>query len=245
MSMSHRKDPKPEEQTSSFTVDTDEGGASIPTVTRLLDRKKLTLSNTYESKKMPLKSSSKTQLTPAPMKRPSTPPPVPVSPVPRVRSARRISPAGMATSSPIALWMIDGAHASSDSVTALVHPLRTQGLSRALCMTIVGSPSESIFVATKAFGSPTQMTAWSGFRADLKLFPNVLSKLKTDRVVELSPQTKGNEAETSLRTALGVGPAEWLTLFFLEKSGASSMIVVLVSGGTVLEKLRASLPKAA
>lgn len=249
------KKPGSGEGTSSFTVDHENTGiAEMPSVTRLLNRKKLGLKS-----------------TPSP-EPPATPPPLPeaithsepqngapmeieISADLAPSTANKIKAAIRSTARPagkgaekLITWELAILRAGADPLgkaLALVLPKPAQS-ALFLSAEIRKGATAPLFKAKAAvLPEPKRAALWNGLQWDPQSLPELWNAFLKAGIVELPPPgsiTIVESVRNGVRGAFGIGPDEHLTLILAGSPKACRGIVILTSKAPLGQSLGEALP---
>lgn len=258
---------------SSFTVDTEKNEGDVkemPTITSLLNRKKLAARKQQAAEQKPDQTRSNLFVMPKDESlvvelggprahkekaRETTPPPFkpPVQEAPVVQPAALKPQASRKASATLVLWDLSVLKASNDPLAqGLSQLFTTSKFSSALFLSITPPPAGSPvphFVGTAALipqeSRKEKKALWAGVRWDPTLIPEVWNHFVKTGMLELSPpgtMTHISSHRNVLRGALGAKPEEWLTLVRVGPVNACRGVLALVSKQSVLADVLKAFP---
>jgi hypothetical protein len=243
------KDSK--EVTSSFTVDSDNSSPiTMPTLTRLLNRKKFAKSETSVTNTAT--TTATTGISPVPPifeKNPKsslTPPKPPEDATKLIKeSVRKVSRKREAK--PLVIWTPAALASGKDPLGKAIISLLTHGASQALFLAIqsqAGGPSP-MFTATAAVNAREKEKVWNGLRWDPSLLPDVWQQVISTGYVELLPpgtMTNIQSDRNVSRAAFDVTQEEGLYFVRVGTSQQCRGILVLVSLKPLIHAIQAVMP---
>ncbi len=235
------KSGKPTEDggTAHFTIDgKTEGDISIPSITRLLDRKKLGLQKPTQKEKQSHKPAS----TPRPdalSTRSTAPIELHTQIQPKVRR-------GASTPSPLTIWDRSTLTHSHDPMAQALLALLEKGATSALFLSLAPSQTQSqpTLKSSATLNPGNKKDLWTGLNWNSSITPEVWTGIQQVGYVELSPpgtQTVQTSARNVLRSAFGVGSDEWIYLVRVGPIQSCRGIVAIVSKKTILLDLKSQL----
>ena len=239
-----------------FTVDTDDSIVKeVPTISRLLNRKKFSSKESTKTKtrtlsKAVIPNRSKTALT---QTRNSKVIEIPVEAsglieiqrssitISSTAKIQAISPRQSPAQAPLTEWTTDTLSQSGDPLAkALVTLQQSGGLDSALFLSIKllaenaisGSEGVPFFVGTASIDPGDKAPFWKGLVWDPSIVPDLWNQFIQDGHVELAPpgpNTVVTSERNVVRAALGTSPTEWLTIVRVGSTDVCRGIVAVFS----------------
>jgi hypothetical protein len=206
--MSKKKDDTNTQTHSTFTVDGDVT-TSMPSITKLLNRKRLEALEAGSKKVAPIEP------PPVKDKGHTVQPSLRRRAQPKTKRPKRWDLMELRTSiDPVekGLWILLQNGATSAVFLAIRAPLPG------------GNPTPH-FLSTQAIGTSQHLRTWNGLKWDPIVVPETWNRFVKDGFVELSP----NESHNAIRTAFGVQADEWITLFSIGPQKSCRGIIAVIS----------------
>lgn len=230
---------KPRKEVTGVTYTKDFGNPfseEMPSVSRLLNRKMLGVTKTYD----PAKDARKQEPPKAPKpksvefqiernERPSPPPAQAQSKIQPFNRKKQIGPTPA-----LAAWEKTQLQATSDPMAKGLLMLLDRGANAALFLAASGP---SIFAASAALGADKRSRIWKGLNWEPSVVPEVWSYFEQTGFVELSPpgtMTNVGSHRNVVREAFGVDKGEWLTLVRVGTASSCRGVLALVSTRSIL-----------
>jgi hypothetical protein len=224
---------------SPFTLDNLGGDpVEMPSVTKLLNRKKLGLTSNPETK---------TISKPRPI---STAKAIPGQPQIQKAKPRK----GRSNSPKIAYWTPEALATATDTFQKAVHYLTQKGARQVLLLTppdpVSHAQSDARFDALCAYMTEDKEELWSGLSLSPSLIPDIWKKLFTQGIYEIVPslsQKHQDESAAFLIKAFGLKATEFFVIVRCGSPNACTGILALVSPFSLTKEIAAafSAPKTA
>lgn len=222
-----------------FTVDSAGGDPiEMPSVTKLLNRKKLGLSSTSETRTI-----TKVSSTASKPHRPGQPQIQRAQP----RSARSKGPK-------IAHWTKESLAAATDDFQKAVYFLTQKGAQQVLLLTPNASsvPGQipSRFDALCAYTTEEKEELWSGLSLSPAVIPDTWKRIFSQGIYEVVPsisQTRQDENAAFIIKAFGLKPTEFFVIVRCGSPNACTGLLAMVSTSSLKDEIAAafSAPKSA
>ncbi|MGK5083778.1 hypothetical protein WDW37_10790 [Bdellovibrionota bacterium FG-1] len=220
-----------------FTVDNDESEMiDVPSVTRLLNRKKLSVSDNY--KQQPALA---LDTLPPPTREIELPPPTLLRiQLAKPRNNRKTAPSLIA-------WKVEQLKAGPDPLGKGLALALDRGATCALFLSITTPPAGSPvphFIGTAALAPPQKTELWSGLKWDPMLVPELWNHFVRAGFVELSPPSANTYIKSNrnvVRAAFGIDPQEWLLLVRAGPPTDCRGVLALVSETSIITELTSAL----
>lgn len=208
--MAGNKDKSSETRSSIiFTVDNTGSSTEVPTITKLLNRKKLN------------------SATPTASKISAVPPPVPPPAVkPKIQKVvKRKAPSSTRR---LALWSRPELTEAKDEIGRALNFLSEKGVIRQALLLKLSE--DSCYRATHGIDASERVALWSGLSFHPNTAPDLWSALMKSGVLELtSGGSATSESVSFVRNLLGLFPEDHLTLFRCGSSSRCHAILVVIS----------------
>lgn len=226
-----------------FTLDNTSGEpVEMPSVTKLLNRKKLGLSDS---------SSTKTSLKlKAPPKKPAVPTTTPGQPEIMRVQPRKTRP----KTQKIAQWTREDLAKATDTFQKAVHYLIQKGAQQALLLAPQDGPVSHAqanirFDALCAYMSEDKAELWSGLSLSPSLIPDIWRRLFSHGIYEIIPSVSlstQDESASFLIKAFGLKPTDFFVIIRCGSPNACTGILALVSPFSLSKEIASafSAPKA-
>lgn len=220
---------------SPFTLDVPDGDAvEMPSVTKLLNRKKLGLVPSSETRTM-----TRASLNPTPK---------PSAPIPGQPQIQRVQPRNARSKGPkIAHWTTESLAAADDSFQKAVHFLIQKGARQALLLTPhSGTPAGQAptrFDALCAFMTEEKEELWSGLSLSPNVIPDVWKKIFSQGFYEIIPSLSLNGQDPSaafIIKAFGLKPTEFFIIIRCGSPKACTGLLALVSTFSLTKEISAA-----
>lgn len=256
--MADKKDPKTDAD--SDTVDHDSTGImTMPSITRLLNRKTFMVSKTSGAKE-PTKTGELVILTtptPNPPMPPASVPSLQIgsepTPKPLIKSTVRVQKAKQISAEQrgvqrVALWDPKQLKGETDPLGKGLAILLEQGAQQALFLSITPAPAGSPvphFLASAAIAPRERLKVWTGLKWDPTIVPSLWNLFVRSGHAELPPS--GADADLAsnrnvVRTAFGAAQHEWLLLVRAGTLDNCRGVLAVISGRSMLEALALASP---
>jgi hypothetical protein len=236
---------KIDQPNSPFTLDHTEGDpVEMPSVTKLLNRKKLGLKTSSSSNKAATAPVSKSDSTKSN-----------IAGQPKIQ---RVQPRkGRAKQVKISRWSQESLAQADDTFQKAVHYLVQKGARQALLLTPdapVSSGSSAHdhaairFEALCAYMTEDRAELWSGLSLSPSLIPDIWERLLTKGIFEIVPSvslSSQSESAAFLIKAFGLKPTEFFVIIRCGSSNACTGLLALVSSHSLAKEIAAafSAPK--
>jgi hypothetical protein len=228
---------------SPFTLD-NHGGEPIamPSVTKLLNRKKLGLSPISENSTQTV---TRPKVTPPPIK-PAAPLP---GSAPGQVAIQRVRPRQRQSNqrSKLAKWDREKLSQARDTFQRAVYYLLQKGAQQVLLLTppdpVTDPRAEVNFQALCAFASEEKDQLWGGLSLTPSLIPDIWEKLFTKGIFEIVPSVSlkaKNESEAFLIRAFGLKPTEFFILIRCGAPNACTGLLGIVSTHSLVKEIAAA-----
>ncbi|MCM2322475.1 MAG: hypothetical protein NDJ90_04355 [Oligoflexia bacterium] len=245
-----------EEQFSPFTLDekTSSHLAEMPSITKLLNRKKL------DAKPPAAPPSRATKLPPKPeiskgadFTRPALPESVPEAPLEASAASPNFTPASIhrvsrskrrQAASPLIQWHLSQLQNGKDPLGLGIAYLLDHGATAALFLAFRPEGTVNRFIATAYTGATTKLTLWNGLQWDPSIAPSLWNYFVKSGYLELPPPgttTNQMSDRNVIRAAFGVQGTEWLLLLRAGPNESCRGVVAILSPKSLLAKVDAAL----
>lgn len=223
---------------SPFTVDAPDGDAvEMPSVTKLLNRKKLGLTTSSETKTTTRALFSTPK---APQAR--------QAPQPGQPQIQRVQPRKARNKGPkIAHWTTQSLAAAEDGFQKAVHFLLQKGARQALLLTphsaTPAGQAPTRFDALCAFMTEEKEELWSGLSLSPNVIPDVWKKLFSQGLYEIVPSLSQNGQDPSaafIIKAFGLKPTEFFVIIRCGSPQACTGLLALVSTFSLTKEISAA-----
>jgi hypothetical protein len=227
--MSGQKPDKPKKGTQAFLIDPEASeGNELPTVSKLLNRKKL-LKQLQEEKSIKLERQKDKTLSKPPKLPEATPPLKPLEILKNRRKTKR---------EPLVAWTIKELQTSGDPMGSGLALLFERGITEsAVFLALKNTSDGQIFVATAGLNTDGFKNVWDGLNWEPKIFPEIWKVLLTKGYAEFAPESRNIN-----RTAFAIDSKKWLTLIRVGTPQLCRGILAIVSAASLALALEKALP---
>ena len=251
------KSDKSKQITKPFTVDPTSAGDAMPSVSRLLNRKKLVLSNSSDKKLNGEDPPPPPKFTPL-----AVPPELPEAPLTfqldhpepleiansPVLTVRTVNPRSQVNGvTKLNHWKLDSLRTNSDPMGQGLVKLFESGATSALFLAIEAPPVGSklpLFRASASIDALNREAVWGGLTLNPKWVAGLWNHLISNAYAELGPpgtMTDMQSIRNMIRAAFGVEDQEWLLILRAGPVSACRGILMIISKSTLVDQLPTTL----